>query len=181
MKQQVEYIVVSWRQVSILLKRCFSQIINILKQTKKGFFDLVCSTGSLEGCESFWFLKELVTKMGSFYGNNVLISEKFLSGNSFQLHELVNVCHLDNTNCRLQAPVLNIFFRNMYLKRNILFTLSGVYPRVNFYTKHIGNSVNVILRGKHWVCGQFQKENFPLLVSSTKALQFPYTNFIWKD
>ncbi len=74
MKQQVEYIVVSWRQVSILLKRCFSQIINILKQTKKGFFDLVCSTGSLEGCESFWFLKELVTKMGSFYGNNVLIS-----------------------------------------------------------------------------------------------------------
>lgn len=116
--------------------------------------------------------------MGSFYGNNVLISEKFLSENSFQLYELVNVCHLDNTNCRLQAPVLNIFFRNMYLKRNVLFTLTGVYPRINYYAKHIGNSISAMCRGKHWVCVQFQKETFPLLLSSHANVQFSYTNFV---
>ena len=142
----------------------------MLLSFKKSFFKFNTLFGVAVSMETLFSLKLLRFGFGAHFSR---FQEEFVTNLPFQLVqnlEVIDFCHFSNLNLRYQMPVLNIYFRNVSLKKNILFTGHGSYSNLNYYVKHFGNSPSFLIkccRGKTVLTPFFQFSAFPLYLTSS--------------
>ena len=174
------YINVSWYQVFWIIKKVVSNMLGILKQYKKAYFILSYDIGSLESMETIYSIKQFTNGLSSSLNRNKVDFFKRINFSLMQNIHLVDLCYFHSLNLRYQSPVYNIYFRNLFLNKNIPLIESGSKSFSNFYTKHLGNNTCItskLLKGRLWLSCLFQKSNFPLFLNGTADnFDFSYTN-----
>jgi NADH dehydrogenase/NADH:ubiquinone oxidoreductase subunit G len=135
------FIAVSWRTLVGVLKSTFNNLIIYLIKLRKSFFVFNVLMGPALNCESLFALKDLGTKLGVYLTapQSITFLTEFLPLSLIKFAIEIEFCHFHNMNLRFQSPILNAFFRTLYVKQNCLFTTSGSYPLTNYYIKHLGN------------------------------------------
>lgn len=115
--------------------------------------------GNFIDAEAMVAFKDLFNRLGSsnysFAQDNSTYDNTFRQSYLFNMPisqiEASDVCLLVATNPRLEAPTLNIKLRKLFLNNVSIYNL-GFYSTLNYYTKHLGNNLSIlvkILEGNH--------------------------------
>ena len=140
MRNGKEFVTLSWNTFYLVFRKLFKKIISLLYKTKKGFLVSSVVLGPLVSLESVYAFKKFISKLGMYKSNVFHYPLCSIIATDPTLIEEIDFVHFHNVNVRYSSPVLNIHLRNLYLKSNVLFTLTGSYNVMNYFIKHIGNS-----------------------------------------
>nr|AKT93799.1 NADH dehydrogenase subunit 11 [Balamuthia mandrillaris] len=165
------FVPLSWRNTFGVLKKMLASFRDQLVFTKKSFFFFSAFSGPSESLEVCFSVRNFL----QFFSSNQLSQcydacLSFWPSSLFANIEFADLLYFDNSNIRYQSPVLNILFRNSYLKNNTLAVYSGSTPFNNYFYKHAGNEAYTrfkVVRGKYWVSSLFQLFEFPLMLSAS--------------
>jgi NADH dehydrogenase (ubiquinone) Fe-S protein 1 len=154
---------VEWPRVTNTLKLFFSSINFISKQ-----LPLTINIGDFIDLETVLTSKKLSSILGlrpihQNFDQRFFVSTKKLETN--------NGCLLIDVNLRLHLPILNLFLRQLWIKKNLLFYTVGYYSSFNYYVKHLSTNqkcVMNIVEGSHWICSKLKNmQSVLVFVSST--------------
>nr|YP_009163151.1 NADH dehydrogenase subunit 11 [Balamuthia mandrillaris]AKT94909.1 NADH dehydrogenase subunit 11 [Balamuthia mandrillaris] len=174
------FVPLSWRNTFGVLKKILASFRDQLVFTKKSFFFSSVFFGPSESLEVCFSVRNFL----QFFSSNQLSQSddacfSFWPSSRFANIEFADLLYFENLNIRYQSPVLNILFRNSYLKSNTLVVYSGSTPFNNYFYKHAGNEAyarSQMVRGKSWVSSLFQLFEFPLMLSASSLSASKFLN-----
>lgn len=174
------YLKLSWKKIFFFIKNLFFKYINNIILSKKKYFFIKNYIGNYLDIESLFILKNFTNKLGNnFYNivNNNDFREYYLFNSSVSKINNADICLLINTNLRLELPLINLKIRQSFLKNKMLVYNIGFYSTFNYYIKHLGINLKIllnILEGLHWICNKLIKINSknPLIIFSNNNKLF---------
>lgn len=169
---------VSWQKAFYFIRHFFFTALDTKHSSK---FRTQGIVGNFIDAEAMVAFKDLFNRLGS--SNYTFAQDNSSYDNTFRQSYLFNtpisqvesadVCLLIATNPRLEAPTLNIKLRKLFLSNVSIYNL-GFYSTLNYYTKHLGNNLNVlikVLEGNHWFCQKLLLAQNPLVIIGSSFFQ----------
>lgn len=131
-------------------------------------------TGPFSDLESIYTLKTFLNNIGSsgmFINNRIAELDPSLSSMykfNFSMEELESsdLCLIVGSNVRLEAPILNVKLRKLFLKGTDVFGV-GANTKSNYFIKNLGVNLKVllqILEGNHWFSARIKKAKRPIII-----------------
>lgn len=152
-KENNIYTQYSWKEV-------FNKIKYLIKSNN--IKNIISYVGPYSSLENIIVLKDLLTKKENFHFqtnsvnntlNNDFLLKNLLMQNTFKIKKSNIVFFFLGINLRIENPILNLRFRKLSKKKNILlFNIGGSYNNT-CYMYHLGNNIKhiyKILEGKHY-------------------------------
>ncbi len=174
LRYNFKYLKLSWRKIFYFIKNLFFQYISSIIKAKQKYFVINNYIGNYLDIESLIILKKLNNKLGnSFFinSNNNDFREFYMFNSKISNIKESDVCLLINTNLRIDLPLINLKIRQSFLKNKLLVYNLGFYSNFNYYIKHLGISIKILINifeGVHWLCNKLNKINSkkPLIIFS---------------
>ncbi len=147
----------------------------------KNNFNLQGIAGNFVDAEALIAFKDLFNKLGS--ANYDINQDGSVFNNDFRYNYLFNtslsnlnkadICLLIATNPRLEAPILNVKIRKLFLNDVSIYNL-GFFSSLNYYVRSLGNNADIlvkILEGNHWFCQKLLMCQRPLILVGSSFYQ----------
>lgn len=173
------FIKVSWLESLLYINYIVKRSLKYLN-SPKGALYMVPNYNNLIDVESLFLVKHLFTHCGYNYNiNNTHNSMSDIRSNylfNITTSELkkVDTLLLIGINPRLEAPLINIELRKLFIKKKLLIFSVGASVNLTYNIQHIGATSQTlikVLKGKHWISQYLLKAKYPIIIKGHSLLQ----------
>lgn len=180
------YVKVSWQKAFYAIRSYLIKASSSSKESSLGL-NIRGIAGNFVDAEALVCLKDLINKLGSgdvsVSQDNAKFSNDFPSDYLFSTPisdiEKSDLCLLIGSNPRLEAPILNVKLRKLFLSDVSVYNL-GFSSDLNYFTKSLGNNLSTlvsILEGRHWFCQKLLNSKRPLIIVGSSFYQLQGANY----
>lgn len=147
----------SWRKVFFLIKEYFLNSLMWLFLNSYRNLNMRVYIGCLTDTKSIFLLKDILPKFGMpLVIHPVVVNYNTVSnylGLNLDFDKSIQAVFLLGNNYRVTNPLINLKFREYFLKKKINFYYFGPFSNSNYFVKHIGGCMNNFINffeGKNW-------------------------------
>lgn len=162
------------KQDGVFVKASWEKAFSLIKEALFKNWPFVGISGPFSDLEALYSLKTLLNKLGSsaMFMNNREISLNSSLASLYKFNfsmedlESSDLCLIVGSNIRLEAPILNVKLRKLFLKGTDVFSI-GPNTKTNYFIKNLGVNLKVllqILEGNHWFSARIKKAKRPIVI-----------------